>query len=214
MNHVASHDIVKRLAVYLNYLKTRPENGPANITPEKLGEAVGVASGQIIADLIPVGTECHPKIGYITEYLIADIEHALGYDNVDRAILVGAGHLGKAVLSYKGFNHYGLHIVAAFDTNPNLIGTEVNGIPVYGMEQMTQICEDFGVHIGIITAPADFAQGIADQMIACNIRGIWNFAPTYLKVPENILVENENIADSLVVLSRRLADVIVEEIAQ
>ncbi|MDD5953224.1 MAG: redox-sensing transcriptional repressor Rex [Oscillospiraceae bacterium] len=204
-----AHEVVQRLSLYLNYLKTLPENGPANITAEKLGEAVDVAGCQVVSDLQNVGAENHPKIGYITEYLLADIERTLGYDNVDRAILVGVGHLGKAILSYPGFANYGLHILAAFDTDPAVIGTQVNNIPVHDVAEMAAVCGDLGVHIGIITAPAKFAQSIADQMVDCDIRGIWNFAPTHLKVPDTVLVENENIADSLVILSQRLADQIV-----
>lgn len=204
-----SHDVMKRLSMYLTHLKLRPTNGPANVTAEQLGKSVGLAAAQINADISQVGTENHPKIGYITEYLISDIEKALGYDNVDRAILVGVGHLGQALLSYQGFNHYGLDIVAAFDTNPELIGTEINGKKIFDAKQMKEICQDLGVRIGIITAPAKCAQSIAEEMVECNMLAIWNFAPTFLQVPEGILVENENIADSLVVLSRRLADKLI-----
>lgn len=211
---ILEHDVIKRLSVYLNFLKTLPANGPANITAGKLGQEVGVASSQVVADISHVGTENHPKIGYITEYLIADIEHTLGYDNVDRAILVGVGHLGKAILSYPGFANYGLDIVAAFDIDPELISTEINGKQIFDIQDMQKVCEDLGAHIGIITAPAQFAQIVANTMVECNIRGIWNFAPTYLNVPENVLVENENIADSLVILSHRLADdIVMKEIA-
>lgn len=203
------HDVIKRLTVYLTFLKDLPAEGPDNITPEKLGEGVGVAPRQIVSDVALINAKSHPKIGYIIEYLTADIERALGYDSVDKAILVGVGHLGKALLAYPGFSNYGMEIVAAFDVDPSLVGTEVNGKQVYDVQQMAEICETTGAHIGIITAPAPFAQIIANTMVECHIRGIWNFAPTYLSVPETVLVENENIADSLAVLSHRLSDQIV-----
>ena len=131
-----------------------------------------------------------------------DISQFLGYDNTTDAILVGAGKLGQALLSYGGFGAYGLNIRAAFDICPSDNTVEMKTI--LPMEQMSSFCRSNKILMGIITVPAQFAQQVCDQMIACGIQAIWNFAPVHLDVPESILVQNENMATSLAVLSMHL----------
>ncbi len=143
-----------------------------------------------------------PKIGYLRESLIEDISQFLGYDNTTDAILVGAGKLGQALLGYSGFAAYGLNILAAFDANPVENTTEVRAI--YPMEQLESYCRTNKVLMGIITVPGQYAQEVCDRLIACGIKAVWNFAPTHLDVPAEILVQNENMATSLAVLSMHL----------
>jgi len=154
-------------------------------------------------DLAMVSDGGRPKIGYLRESLIEDISQFLGYDNTTGAILVGAGKLGQALLGYSGFGAYGLNILAAFDAKPVCNKSE-EGRPIYPMEKMESFCRTNKVLMGIITVPAEHAQSVCDQMIRCGIKAIWNFAPTHLDVPSNILVQNENMATSLAVLSVHL----------
>ena len=121
-----------------------------------------------------------------------------------RIVLVGAGNLGKALLSYDGFSDYGLDVIAAFDTDSTLTGTLISGKPVLPMEDLEVVCTEKKIHLGIITVPVAAAQSVCDQLISFGIRAIWNFAPTILKVPKGVLVENENLASSLAVLSQHL----------
>lgn len=144
-----------------------------------------------------------PKIGYLRESLIEDIEQFLGYDNTTDAVLIGAGKLGQALLGYSGFAAYGLNILAAFDANPATDATD-DGKPIYHISQLDSFCRANKILMGIITVPAQHAQAVCDQLIACGIKAVWNFAATHLEVPEHILVQNENMATSLAVLSMHL----------
>ena len=130
----------------------------------------------------------------------------MGYDTTDYAILVGAGNLGSALMAYKGFDDFGLEIVAAFDSAVSEEGREVNGKPVYPISRLCEICREKGIKIGIITVPGEAAQEVCDELIQAGIKAIWNFAPVHLFAPENILVQNENMAYSLAALSMHLAE--------
>lgn len=205
-----SKSVLKRLPGYLAYLKSMPEDAPVNISATALANALGMGEVQVRKDLAMVSDGGRPKIGYQRESLIEDIEQFLGYDNTTDAVLIGAGKLGQALMGYKGFDEYGLNILAAFDAKPQMEKTE-EGKPVYPISKLPSFCRSHKVLMGIITVPADAAQAVADQLIAGGIKAIWNFAPTHLDVPSNILVQNENMATSLAVLSVHLQAQIREE---
>ena len=205
-----SKSVLKRLPGYLSYLKSMPESAPAHISATALANALGMGEVQVRKDLAMVSDGGRPKIGYLRDALIDDIEQFLGYDNTTDAVLIGAGKLGQALMAYKGFDEYGLNIMAAFDRSPKMEKTD-EGKPVYSITKLTQFCRTHKVLMGIITVPAESAQEVADQLIAGGIKAIWNFAPTHLDVPANILVQNENMATSLAVLSVHLQAQIKEE---
>lgn len=205
-----SKSVLKRLPGYLAYLKNMPENAPTHISATALANALGMGEVQVRKDLAMVSDGGRPKIGYQRESLIDDIEQFLGYDNTTDAVLIGAGKLGQALMGYKGFDEYGLNILAAFDANPKMERTE-EGKPIYPISKLTQYCRSHKVLMGIITVPAESAQEVADQLIAGGIKAIWNFAPAHLDVPSNILVQYENMATSLAVLSVHLQAQIKEE---
>ena len=205
-----SKSVLKRLPGYLAYLKNMPENAPTHISATALANALGMGEVQVRKDLAMVSDGGRPKIGYLRESLIDDIEQFLGYDNTTDAVLIGAGKLGQALMAYKGFDEYGLNILAAFDVDPKKDTTD-EGKPIYHIEKLSQFCHSHKVLMGIITVPAEAAQSVADQLIAGGIKAIWNFAPTHLDVPSNILVQNENMATSLAVLSVHLQAQIKEE---
>ena len=165
---------------------------------------------QVRKDLASVSHSGRPKVGYQREALIDDIEQFLGYDNTTDAVLIGAGKLGLALMAYSGFDAYGLNIQAAFDVSPAMEKTE-DGQPIYHISKLTHYCKLHKVLMGIITVPAAAAQEVADQLIAGGVKAIWNFAPTHLDVPPNILVQNENMATSLAVLSVHLRAAMKEE---
>lgn len=198
-----SKAILKRLPGYLAYLKSLPQDAPANISATTLANALGMGEVQVRKDLAAVSDGGRPKVGYLREGLIDDIEQFLGYDNSTDAVLVGAGKLGQALCDYSGFSAYGLHILAAFDIMPSISFTGT-GKPVHYMHQMEEFCRANKVRMAIITVPASQAQQVCNRLIACGIRAIWNFAPVHLEVPEHILVQNEDMATSLAVLSMHL----------
>ena len=201
-----SRQALLRLPNYLNYLKKLQSEGVQTVSAPKIAAALGQNEVQVRKDIAFVSSCAgKPKTGFDTTQLVRDLESFLGYDNVNEAVLVGAGQLGRALLNYKGFAEYGVHIVAAFDTDETLtaqtFGTEQR---IFPMEKLEDLCERMRIHIGIVTVPAESAQAVCDKLIACGIRAILNFAPTQITVPQGILLQNENIASSLAVLSAHL----------
>ena len=203
MEKKVSKAVLKRLPGYLAYLKSTQDQDYPYISATALANALGMGEVQVRKDLASVSDGGRPKIGYLRENLIDDIEQFLGYDNTTDAVLIGAGRLGQALMGYKGFAEYGLNVLAAFDTNPAVDRTD-DGKPVYRMDQLETFCKAHKVLMGIITVPDCHAQEVCDQLIKCGIKAIWNFAPTHLEVPSNILVQSENMATSLAVLSMHL----------
>lgn len=194
---------LRRLPLYLHYLKSVKDELPS-ISATLLADALGLNDVQVRKDLGSVSGNGRPKKGYVTEELIVDLEEYLGCNSNTPAVLIGAGNLGRALLSYSGFSDYGLRIVAAFDASPAVVGKEAGDMTVKSIDELKQVCTDNDVKLGIITVPASGAQDACDKLVACGITAIWNFAPTTLKVPCGVLVENENLASSLAVLSKHL----------
>ncbi len=209
-NVKVSKAVLKRLPGYLAYLKSLPDSAPANISATALANALDMGEVQVRKDLAIVSDGGRPKVGYQREALIDDIEQFLGYDNTTDAVLIGAGKLGLALMAYSGFEAYGLNIQAAFDVAPSMEKTE-DGQPIYPITKLEHYCKIHKVLMGIITVPASAAQEVANMLIAGGVKAIWNFAPTHLDVPDNILVQNENMATSLAVLSVHLRAAIKEE---
>lgn len=198
-----SESTMRRLPVYLRYLH-QIRDTQENISASAIAAAFGLNDVQVRKDLGAVSGLGKPKTGYRVTELITQLEDCLGYREQTKAVLVGAGNLGKALLSYEGFSDYGLRIVAAFDTDTSLWGQLISGKPVMPPSDLESVCFENRIDLGIITAPAGVAQAICDRMIASGIRAIWNFAPTILRAPETVLVENENLASSLAILSKHL----------
>ncbi|OPZ88228.1 MAG: Redox-sensing transcriptional repressor Rex [Firmicutes bacterium ADurb.Bin419] len=201
-----SKQALLRLPLYLSYLKSLPEQGVVNISATMIASALELNDVQVRKDLASVSKGGRPKLGYVTEDLIRDIESYLGYDDTNDAIIVGAGRLGGALLSYEGFKEYGLNIVGAFDTDESKVGTEICGKMIFPYSRIKELCERMKIRIAIITVPASAAQKVCDILVDSGILAIWNFAPVHLKVPDRILVQQENMAASLAVLSAHLAD--------
>lgn len=190
--------------MYLSYIKTLPEDSPKNISATTIAEALQLNDVQVRKDLASVSSSGKPKVGYNVKDLIAELEAFLGYNDIDNAVIVGAGSLGKALLNYSGFKAYGLNIIAAFDLLDE--PTEFQGKTVFPIDRLESFCRKMNINIGIITVPAQSAQEICDLLVKSGVRAIWNFAPAHLVVPEGILVQNENMASSLALLSNHLRE--------
>lgn len=200
-----SRQTLKRLPYYLNYLKELKREGVIRVASPHIAAVFEASDIQVRKDLAAVSSNPgKPKAGFIVSELIDDIEKFLGCRNTNDAILVGAGSLGTALLAYNGFQSYGLNIVAAFDCDEAKVGKEINGKRVFSLDKLGDLCKRLNIHIGIITVPAEIAQEVCDLLIESGIKAIWNFAPARLKVPEGILVQNENMAESLAILSQHL----------
>lgn len=200
-----SMQTMRRLPVYLHYLKTIRDT-QAMVSATGIAESFGLNDVQVRKDLGAVSGTGRPRTGYVVEELIAQIEDCLGCRRHVQAMLIGVGHLGKALLSYEGFRDYGIDIVAGFDVDEGVVGTRVHGKPVLGMDVLETVCRGNDIRLAILTAPVREAQPICDRLVACGVRAILNFAPTILKAPPGVAVENENLASSLAVLSKQFLD--------
>lgn len=200
-----SRQTLSRLPQYLSYLESLPET-VRSISATGIAAALNLNQVQVRKDLASVSSSGKPKVGYMRRDLIREIKAFLGYDIADEAVIVGAGKLGRALMGYVGFKDYGLNILAAFDADEGMIGEDENGHQILPIEVLRETCMRLGVRIGIITVPAHAAQAVCDQLIDAGVLAIWNFAPVRLVVPEGILVQNENMASSLAILSNHLAE--------
>ena len=192
-----------RLPDYLRYLKT-VSTECKNISATTVAKALGLGEVQVRKDLASVSGDGKPKIGYVTDELIEKLEECLGQNNKHQAVIVGAGKLGCALLDYEGFSDYGLEIAAAFDIKAEKVERSEAGKPIYPMNEFEGFCYRNDLKIGIITVPKTSAQEVADRMVRCNLSAIWSFAPVAVKVPDNVLIEHENLALSLAHLDKQI----------
>jgi redox-sensing transcriptional repressor len=200
-----SKNQLERYPIYLKYLKELYEKGEENISSPRMGHDLGYSEEQIRKDLQAVCNQAgKPKKGREISQLIETLESFLGYKAATSAILIGTGHLGKALLNYSHFGEMGLTITAGFDNDPEKIGKEIGGKPIYALKDLLPIMQNLKARIAIITVPVSDAQDVTNLAIKSGVLGIWNFAPVHLAVPEGIIVENVNLASSLAVLSNRI----------
>lgn len=203
---------IQRLPYYLDYLRKLEAEGCTVVSAPTVAAHFKYGEIQVRKDFAAVcSSSGRPRQGFDVKTLISDIESVLGYNNTTDAVLVGAGSLGHALLSYEGFRDYGLNIVAAFDVAESVVGTKIKNIPVFHSDEIVKLCKRMNIHIGIITVPAAAAQSVCNLLIEGGVRAIWNFSPVHLNVPEGILIQNENMAASLAVLSRALREVLERE---
>ena len=200
-----SKQTLQRLPTYLSYLKGL-RDASKYISATAIAEALNMNHVVVRKDLASISSSGRPKVGYVREDLIRELEAFLGYDNAQDAVLVGAGRLGKALLAYEGFVEYGLNIVAGFDTDPLAVNTEVGGKRILPMDRLEDLCRRMKVRIGIITVPGEHAQAVCSLLIKSGILAVWNFSNVHLDVPEGILVQNENMAVPLAILSNHLKE--------
>ena len=199
---------IRRLPSYLRVLRRMQEQGREFISSTQMAEELKLEAIQIRKDLAVTGVEGKCRVGYQVPDLIDAIESFLGWDNLTDAFLVGAGSLGTALIGYQGFEHRGLNIVAAFDTDPYKIGRVIHGKDVFPLDKLPDLARRMHIHMAVITTPAAAAQAVADLLVSADIRAIWNFAPTKIHVPESVVVQNEDLSAGLAVLSVRLAEVL------
>ena len=193
---ICSKATLSRPPLYLDYLRT--ERPGETISAAEISRALGLGDVQVRKDLNAVSGTGRPKVGYITRDLIADLEAVLGRKAQTLVVIAGAGKLGRALLDFEGFAAYGLRIAAAFDVREDMSDERV--MP---MDSFRDYCRTFNIHAGIITVPAAKAQEVCDVMTESGITAIWNFAPTVLKVPENVTVCQEDLALSLAHLTMK-----------
>ena len=194
-----------RLPQYLQFLNGLPPGQYDHISATTIAKMLSLGEVQVRKDLAAVSGLGKPKVGYRTSELITDLEDALGCKKLTPAILVGAGKLGRALLDYNGFEEYGVQITAAFDCNEQVLRMNKTSKGILPISSLKKYCTENGIRIGIITVGSGSAQDVCDQMLEAGMTAIWNFAPCQLKVPDNVLVKQENLALSLAHLNSQIS---------
>lgn len=196
---------VARLAVYLRVLSGMEEQGSGTVSSEELSAAAGVNSAKLRKDLSYVGSYGTRGVGYEVAVLIEEIERILGLTRKQSVAVVGIGNLGHALANYGGFPGRGFPVTALFDVDPDLIGVPVGGLLVEHIDDITTICADREVSIGVIATPPPAAQTVCDRLVEAGVQCILNFAPVVLQVPDHVEVRKVDLAVELQVLSFHVA---------
>lgn len=174
------------------------------ISSESIAKMLKVQPEQVRKDLSYLKTVGKPKVGYRVEELKRELDELFGLKKETCVVIVGAGRLGTALANYPGFRKYGIEIVAIFDNDPRKVGQFVSDLVVLPLKDLKRVVKRFNVEIGVICVPKEAAQEVANLLVACGIKGIWNFAPINLEVPDDVLVVNEDITQSLLTLKHML----------
>lgn len=192
-----SDAVVRRLPVYLRYLKELTANGVSTVSSQELGEKLKLNPAQIRKDLAYFGEFGRKGIGYDVEYLVEKIRQILKLDQVVHVALAGAGNLGRALCNYNAFARDNMKIVAVFDAMPEKFGEKINNLTVQPISELAATVRERGIRIGIITVPATDAQSVADQFVEAGVEAILNFAPAILKVPDNVRIHHADFTIDL-----------------
>ncbi len=195
---------VKRLPAYLQLLRVLQAEGREYVSGTVLASTHRLEPVIVRKDLAVTGVVGTPRRGFPVGELIQAIERFLGWQHQTKAVLVGVGNLGAALLGYRGFENYGLRITGAFDRDPAKVGKWIQGRKVQPLSRLPAFVKRDDIRLGVLTVTAEAAQETADLMIQAGIRGIWNFTPVNLKLPEGVVSQKEDLAEGLALLSRRL----------
>ena len=195
---------LRRLPWYLSNIKLMKEKGEQYVSSTQISKEINIDASQIAKDLSYVNISGRTRVGYNIDALIEVLESFLGFTNMHKAFLFGVGSLGAALLRDSGLHHFGLEIVAAFDVNPELVGKDLNGIPIFHSDDFEAKMKEYDVNIGVLTVPINIAQEITNKMVDGGIKAVWNFTPFRIRVPENIVVQNTSLYAHLDVMFNRL----------
>jgi len=193
--------VIRRLPKYRRYLEDLLNNDIHRISSNELSKLTGFTASQIRQDLNNFGGFGQQGYGYNVEALYEEISKILGLDREYNTVIVGAGNLGQAIVNYTNFEKAGFKMKAMFDVNPKLIGVKIRDIEIRDADELETFVKENNIDIGIICTTKEQAQIVADQLVRGNVRGIWNFAPADLQVPDHVMLENVHLSDSLFTLS-------------
>ena len=202
-----SRAVIDRLPRYYRYLGDLLEKDVVRISSKELSEKMKVTASQIRQDLNNFGGFGQQGYGYNVEYLHSEIGKILGLDKSYNLIIVGAGNLGQALANYADFERRGFFIKCIFDINPKMVGLKIRGIEVRHIDEMEEYVKMNQIDIAVLTLPKAGAPQVASNLVRWGIKGIWNFAPTDLHLPEHVIVENVHLEESLMKLSYKLSEI-------
>jgi len=198
--------VVRRLPKYHRYLGELIKNDVKRVSSQELSKITNFTASQIRQDLNCFGGFGQQGYGYNVDELYDEIGKILGLNKIYNTVIIGAGNLGQAIANYSFFDKSGFKMTAIFDVNPKLVGMKINDIPVIDVDALEQYINEHGIEIIVICTPKNQAQKIADIISRTNIRAIWNFAPTDIKVREDVIVENVHLSESLFTISYLLKE--------
>ena len=196
----------RRLSLYLRELASRLEAGEETVSSKALGRSLGLTDAQVRKDLALFGQFGHPGRGYAVNDLVVSLRRIMGRDREWRACLVGAGNIGRALISYDRFRREGFRIAAVFDADPSAAGKEAGeGLRIRKMSDLPTVVAEEGIAIGIIAVPREAAQQVADALVAAGIKGILNFAPRRIEVREGIAIMSVDFTVALEQIAFQIA---------
>lgn len=201
-----SDAVIHRLPKYYRYLSELEANGTERVSSSKMSQEMNLNASQIRRDLNCFGGFGQQGYGYQVIRLKQEIMKILGIGGSYKAVILGAGNIGQALLKYKNFSDEGYNIVAVFDADESVIGKEIDGVPIKPMSELTEFFGQHKIDIGVISVPKQYAQKLADELVSLGVKGIWNFAPVDVEVRRGVSVENVHLSDSLYILSYRMRD--------
>ena len=188
---------VRRLSLYLRQLEALEADRVATVSSRKLAQSLGLTDAQVRKDLAYFGQFGRSGVGYEVLPLIHRLRGIFGTDRISNILLVGAGNLGRAIITYQGFRAKGFVLVGVFDNDPAMVGQGIGQLLVQPMTDLPEVARQHGARLAIVAVPVAAAQSVADQLIAAGIRGIFNFAPTRLNTPPGVTVCNIDVAAEL-----------------
>ena len=200
-NKNISMAVIRRLPKYYRYLGDLLSKDIQRISSKELSDIIGFTASQIRQDLNNFGGFGQQGYGYNVDALHQEIGKILGLDTKYNAVLIGAGNLGQAIANYSGFRKAGFEIKALFDANPRMIGLKIRDFEILDSEDIEEFIKENDVDIAIMCIPKKGSQELANRLVNAGIKGIWNFVPVDLDVPESVIVENVNLTESLFTLS-------------
>lgn len=197
---------LRRLPMYVSILKRLKEENHKYVSATTIARELDFEPIQVRKDLSITGIVGKPKVGFELEELIKSIGNFLNWKNNEKALIVGVGALGHAILGYDNFKNYGLNIVCAFDNDKRKIGKKFHGIKIYSMVSLSKMVKSKKISMAVITTPGKVAQEVYDLLTEAGIKAIWNFTPTSLKSKEGVIVESVHLSQSLAVLTHKMAN--------
>lgn len=195
---------LRRLPWYLAYVSLLHSRGVEYVSSTQIAREINVDASQIAKDLSFLNIKGKTRIGYEVDNLKSELEYFLGFSEKHNAVMVGVGSLGRALIQDSGLSRYGLNIVAGFDIDPGVVGSDINGVPVFDIAELDSRCPELGAEIGVVAVPIEAAQEAADYLVAAGIKALWNFTPFRIRVAADIVIQNTSIYSHLAVMYNRL----------
>lgn len=196
--------VLRRLPWYLAYVSMLRDKNVEHVSSTNISRELNIDASQIAKDLSFLNIRGKTRIGYDVVKLEKALRDFLGFSHFHNAVVCGVGSLGASLMRDSGLSRFGLRVVAGFDTDPEIVGTNIAGAPVYDITELDQRCRRLRAEIGIITVPVDHAQDAADMLISAGVKALWNFTPVRIRVADGIVIANTSIYAHLAVMYNRL----------